>query len=44
MLSFAKTVTAAAWSVKAKKRVYKTDGAYREVVPSYGVRLLVLAA
>ena len=44
MLPSAKTVTAAAWSVRAKKRAYRTDGAYREVVPSYGVRLLVLAA
>ena len=31
MLPSAKTVTAAAWSVKAKKRTYRTDGAYREV-------------
>ena len=44
MLPSAKTVTAAAWSVRAKKRAYRTDGAYREVVSSYGVRLLVLAA
>ena len=37
-------MTAAAWSVRAKKRAYRTDGAYKEVVSSYGVRLLLLAA
>ena len=43
--SLAKTVTAAAWSVKANNGSYRTDGTYSDgSVPSYGVRLLVLAA
>ena len=45
MLPSAKTVTAAAWSVEANNKSYRTDGTYSEgSVPSYGVRLLVLAA
>ena len=41
----AKTVTAAAWSVKANDGSYRTDGTYSEgSVLSYGVRLLALAA
>ena len=45
MLPSAKTVTAAAWSVRAKKRAYRMDGANREgLMPSYGVGLLLLAA
>ena len=44
-LPSAKTMTAAAWSVEANDGSYRTDGSYRErLVPSYGVRLLVLAA
>ena len=38
-------MTAAAWSVKTNDGSYRTDGTYSEwSVPSYGVRLLVLAA
>ena len=44
-LSAAKTVTAAAWSVEANNKSYRTDGTYSKgSVPSYGVRLLLLAA
>ena len=40
-----KTVTAAAWSVNTNDGSYRTDGTYSDgSVPSYGVRLLVLAA
>ena len=43
--SLAKTVTAAAWSVEANNKSYRTDGTYSEgLVTSYGVRLLILAA
>ena len=43
--SLAKTVTAAAWSVKTNDGSYRTDGTYSEgLVTSYGVRLLILAA
>ena len=43
--SLAKTVTAAAWSVRVNNRSYRTDGTYsKRAVPSYGVRLLELAA
>ena len=38
-------MTAAAWSVEANNMSYRTDGTYSEgSVPSYGVRLLLLAA
>ena len=38
-------MTAAAWSVNTNDGSYRTDGTYSEgSVPSYGVRLLVLAA
>ena len=38
-------MTAAAWSVKTNDGSYRTDGTYSDgSVPSYGVRLLVLAA
>ena len=43
--SHAKTVTAAAWSAEANNKSYRTDGTYSKgLLPSYGVRLLVLAA
>ncbi len=38
-------MTAAAWLVEANNMSYRTDGTYSDgSVPSYGVRLLVLAA